>query len=284
MRPVILGIVLMTCSMLFIPLVDGMAKILGQSFSPLYVSWARYVSGALIALPLTLALCGRQVWPTQGIGSQVARTVFIVAAMTLYFGAVASVPLADATAAYLLAPIIAAVLAVLVLGEAMSRRKVIAVILGLAGALTIVRPGFNTEPGILLAVGAGVMYACYVIATRKASQSANPLVTLNFQYVFGALLLAPLGFLYFSMPTTQALMLIGLMGVISIICHLLSILAFRYAQASTLAPLIYIEMIGSVTVGYWFFGDFPTTLTWVGIAIIIASGLLLLQHSNRGSS
>jgi drug/metabolite transporter (DMT)-like permease len=274
----------MIIAMLIIPLVDGIAKYLSQDYSPLFVSWMRYLSGTLFVVPITLAIHGKRAWPTQGVGSQVARTIFLVLAMTLYFVAISTVPLADATAAYLLAPVITSVLAVLILNEAFSRRKALAVILGLVGAMTIVRPGFSTEPGILLALGAGVSFALYVIATRKASQASEPLVTLNFQYVLGALLLTPLGMLYFSVPLTDTLLLVVLMGAISVTAHLLSIIAFKFAQASTLAPLIYLELVSSVAVGYWLFGDLPTTLTWVGIVIIVVSGLLLIQSSDEVDS
>jgi len=267
----------MIVAMLSIPLVDGIAKHLSQQYSPLYISWIRYLGGVLFVLPLTLARYGKRAWPSHGVGSQITRTVFLVTAMTLYYVGISTVPLADATAAYLLAPVIASVLAVVVLKEAFSPRKMIAVVLGLIGALTVVRPGLSVEPGMLFALGAGVSFALYVIATRQASQSADPLVTLNFQYVLGALLLTPIGLLYFSVPVLSLVLIVALMGAISVASHLLSIIAFKYAQASTLAPLIYVELISSVAVGYWFFGDFPTAVIWLGIIIIVASGLLLLQ-------
>jgi|GEM_PF-5595764 len=150
--------------------------------------------------------------------------------------------------------------------------------------MIVVRPGVSMEPGILLALGAGAAFAFYVIATRQASQSAEPLVTLNFQYVFGALLLTPVGLVYFSVPVLHVVLLVALMGAISLTGHLLSIIAFKYAQASTLAPLIYVELVGSVAVGYCFFGDFPSALTWIGIVIIVMSGLLLINFKDSDSS
>jgi|GEM_PF-6916548 len=66
----------MIVAMLIIPLVDGIAKYLSQHYSPLYVSWIRYVGGVMFVLPLTLARYGKRTWPSHGIGSQVIRTIF----------------------------------------------------------------------------------------------------------------------------------------------------------------------------------------------------------------
>jgi drug/metabolite transporter (DMT)-like permease len=59
--------------------------------------------------------------------------------------------------------------------------------------------------------------------------------------------------------------------------HLLSIAAFRFAEASMLAPLVYLELIGAATIGYYFFGEVPDVFTVIGAAFIIAAGLILLQ-------
>lgn len=59
--------------------------------------------------------------------------------------------------------------------------------------------------------------------------------------------------------------------------------AFRRTPASTLAPFQYIEIIGATIVGYVFFGDFPDLWTWVGTAVILASGLYVFQRERRQS-
>src|SRR5262245_17025855 len=103
----------MVCAMLTIPLVDGIAKHLSATHSPLYVSWARYVLACCVVLPWALRAHGRHFLPRVQLGAHLLRTVLVVAGMTCYFIAIASVPLASAASAYFVGPIIAMLLAVL---------------------------------------------------------------------------------------------------------------------------------------------------------------------------
>ena len=274
----LLGAVLMIAAMGIIPLVDGIAKYTSAELSPLLISWVRYFAGALMIAPIAAARPASFRVPVAQMPSQIARTVLLVGSMTCYFLAIATVPLADAAGAYFVAPIIATILAALVLRERMTSRKLLAVGLGFAGTLLVVRPGATMEVGLIWALGAGFLFACYMIATRKASQASPPLATLGFQYVLGALLLAPFAFATWSMPTPMTLALLAGMAVLSLASHLMSITAFRHAEASTLSPLVYVELIGSAAIGFLVFGDVPTPLTWIGIGVITVAGLCLITR------
>ena len=118
------GIVLMVVAMLMIPIVDGQAKYLSTDYSPLFISWARYVVACLIVLPFAAARYGaRRMFPAEQLAAHTLRTFFLVVSMTLYFVAVAQIPLATATSAYFVGPIIAVVLAVAVLKETLTGQK-----------------------------------------------------------------------------------------------------------------------------------------------------------------
>jgi len=151
--------------MLSIPLVDGLAKHLSESYSPLFISWLRYSIASLLILPIGLALFGRKVLPERNISSHVLRTVFLVSAMTLFFLAIAITPLATATGAYFVGPIIASILAVYVLGERMNKLRLLALVVGFLGALIVVRPSASVDPGVFLALGSGALFACYANIT-----------------------------------------------------------------------------------------------------------------------
>jgi drug/metabolite transporter (DMT)-like permease len=277
----LLGLGLMTLAMLTIPLVDGLAKYLSSGHSPFYIAWARYAVAAALVLPLALALRGRRALPRRNLGPHVLRTLFLMGAMTCYFVAIAEIPLATAISAYFVGPIVGTVLAVLLLGERLTVRKGAAVVLGFAGALLIVRPGGDIEPGILLALAAGCLFACYMIATRLASQSADPIQTLAFQCLVGALILTPQALATWSVPLPGELWLFALLGLFSVTSHILSITAFRYADASTLAPLVYLELVGSAAVGFLVFDELPDLLVWIGAGVIVASGMLLIRREPR---
>ena len=282
-NPSMLGVVLMACAMLSIPLVDGLAKYLSGSYSPLYLAWARYAVAATIVLPIAAMMGGGSPLPKERQTSHLLRTVCLVIAMTLYFLAIAQIPLATAVSAYFVGPVVAVALSLLVLKERVTPRKILSLVLGFVGAIVILRPGAVVEPGILLAFGSGVFFAFYVIATRQAAQVSDPLKTLAFQCAAGALLLTPQALVFWAMPAWSDLLLFAALGAMSAISHLLSIAAFRHAEASTLAPLVYLELIGAALVGYLAFNDIPGTATLAGAALIVAAGVLLLEWRPRAA-
>jgi drug/metabolite transporter (DMT)-like permease len=271
------GIVLMTAAMLTIPLVDGLAKHLSTSYSPLFLSWARYAVASLIVLPFAARFHGPHLFPAERRTSHLLRTVFLVAAMTLYFLSLARIPLATAVSAYFVGPIVAVVLSVAVLKERLTWRKVLSLALGFAGSVVILRPGGSLDPGILMALGAGVCFAFYLIATRRAAQESDPVKTLAFQCAVGMVLLTPQAVFSWSVPALDDLLFFAGLGLFSATSHILSIVAFRHASASTLAPLVYVELLGAAAIGYMAFGEVPGASTLVGAALIVAAGLALLQ-------
>lgn len=272
------GIILMIVAMLTIPLVDGLAKYLTAAYSPLFLSWARYVVACAIVLPVAAVYHGTRVLPAERRVAHTLRTVFLVISMTLYFMAIARIPLATAVSAYFVGPIIAVVLSVPVLKERLTTRKVLSLVLGFVGALVILRPGATIESGLLLAFGAGLFFALYIIATRQAARDSDPLQTLVFQCAIGALLMTPQAVASWTTPAWSDLIFFVGLGVFSAAGHILSIIAFRLADASTLAPLVYIELIGAVAIGYLAFHEFPGPVTLIGAALIAAGGLVLLQR------
>jgi drug/metabolite transporter (DMT)-like permease len=271
-----IGVVLMSVAALAAPAVDGAAKYLSAAHSPLYIAWARYAVACAFVLLVAMLRHGKAIFPREQIGAHLLRAVFLVAAMSCYFLAIARIPLATAISAFFVAPIVAMVLAVVFLGEDLTARKIISLILGFGGTLVILRPTGSIDPSLLLALGAGGCFALYVIATRQASRASDPVKTLALQCLLGALLLAPPAVWTWSTPTGGELWLFLAMGLLSACSHLLSIMAFRYTQASTLAPLIYLELLGSVAIGYLIFGDIPDAYVWVGALAIVVAGLILL--------
>jgi drug/metabolite transporter (DMT)-like permease len=273
------GILLMTCAMLSIPIVDGLAKYLSSSYSPLFLGWARYAVAALIVLPVAVLRSGSgRVFPSEGLVSHVLRTLFLVISMTLYFLALARIPLATAISAFFIGPIAAVVLSVFVLKERITRLKIASLGLGFIGALVILRPGTQINPGILLAFAAGLCFSIYLVVTRLAAQRSDPVSTLAFQCVVGALLLTPQAIATWAMPQWSDFGFFIALGMISAFSHLLSIAAFRFAEASILAPLVYLELVGATLIGFYAFGDLPDAYTAVGAGLIIAAGLILLKR------
>jgi drug/metabolite transporter (DMT)-like permease len=272
------GVLLMVLAMLAIPAVDGIAKYLSAGYSPLFIGWARYAVACLFVLPLAFARHGARVFPPVQRGSHLLRTVLLVTSMTLYFLAIARIPLATAISTFFVAPILAVVLSILILKEEITRWKLASLALGFVGSLVILRPDAAIDPGILLAFAAGVSFAFYLIVTRQAAQTSDPLQTLAFQCVAGAVLLTPQAVTWWSTPAWGDLAFFLGLGLCSAITHLLSIAAFRLADASALAPLVYIELIGASLIGYLAFGEIPGAATIVGAALIVLGGVILIRR------
>ena len=275
------GILLMSLAMLGIPIVDGIAKYLSTNYSPLFIGWARYAVACFFVLPLAYRYHGRNIFPDEQRFAHLVRTAFLVTAMTLYFLAIARIPLALAVSAYFVGPIIAVVLSVLFLKEALTWRKVLSLGLGFIGSLVILRPSGEIEVGIIMAFGAGLFFALYLIATRQASQQSDPIKTLAFQCVVGTVLLSPQAAFTFDVPEIDVLWLYLGLGLFSAIGHILTILAFRLSDASTLAPLVYLELVGTVVIGFLIFAEIPTSTTVIGAGLIILSGFALISLANN---
>ncbi len=271
------GIAFMAMSSAIIPVADGIAKVLSESHSALLVSSGRYFAASFLLLPIALLKHkGSALPPRHRLKPHIMRTLLMVVAMTLFYVSIVTIDLATAVSAFFVGPVVGSVAALFMLGEKMTRAKLVALVLGFAGAIIIAKPGTTMSPGVLLALASGVCYGFYLVSTRLASGETTPLQALVFQNVFGTLLLLPQAFLTWTTPSGIEILLLLGMGAISLLCHTLTINAFRHAEATTLAPLSYVELITSATVGYVWFSQLPEPNVWIGAAFVASAGLVLI--------
>ena len=275
---------MMVTAMALIPIMDGIAKHLSDSFPTLQVVWARYFFHLILLLPFVLWRYGRGALTPPRLPLQILRGGLLLAATALFFAAIARIPLADAIALVFVYPLVVTALSALLLGETVGPRRWAAVTVGFLGAVIVIRPGFGLfDLGGLMAAAAGSLYAFYILLTRKLAGSAPPLVTLAFTALVGALVSSAAVPFAWVTPDWDALGLMVLIGLIAVIGHFLIIRAFEFAPASLLAPYGFSEIVMATLVGYVAFGDFPDTVTWLGIAVIIASGIYISLRERRRS-
>ena len=122
------------------------------------------------------------------------------------------------------------------------------------------------------------MYGFYLIITRKLSTSDNPLLTLLLTGVVGTLIISTFMPFVWVDPTFSQWSMMVAVGIFASIGHLLLILSLKYADASKLAPLSYFEIITNIIIGYYFFSDFPDNWTFVGLFIIVLSGIYISRR------
>ncbi len=279
---VLKGILLMISSMTIVPIMDGLAKFLSSDYPIAEVVWGRYIFHFFYLFPIVLFKYGPSALLPRHLALQIIRGGLLVCSTFFFFAAIAEMPLADTLALVFISPIIVTTLSSVLLGEVVGVRRWSAVSFGFLGALVIIRPGFNNiEIGTIFALTAGTIYAFYIIATRKLSGSAPPLITLTFTALLGAVIMSVLVPFQWIEPSKIDWLLMAAMGACAALGHFLLIKAFDNAKASVLAPFSYFEIIVATIIGFVIFDDFPDTITWLGIGIIILSGVYISVRERK---
>lgn len=283
LSPAIAGVLIFTLGLSFIALADAMAKVLGESMASPQVVWL-YLVCLLTALLIYLLVSRqniRELVKTKKPRLQIARGLSILGSLTFIFTSLQFLPLAEATVINFTGPLFMVALARPMLGEAVGWRRWAAVLVGLAGAMIVVRPGSEVfQWAALLPIGSAVFFALFQLLTRKLAAHDGALTTLIYTQVVaaaGASLAAP----FFWTPITfYQFGYVFLAGIVGLAAHMCMFNAFRLADASLLAPINYTRIVASVLLGYWLFGDLPDAYTIAGGAVIIASGLFVIYRES----
>lgn len=243
----------------------------------------RYVFASGIFWVILLATSGLWALATRRAGDHAIRSVSGIVSLALFYFAITRIPIADATAIAYAAPIFIAVLSIFLLGEVIGPRRWAAVIIGFVGVLLIARPqGDHWDIGLLAALGSAAGGAMVAVWLRKLSSSEQS-VTIGIYYNgFGSLVCLAwvLASGWLTPRADDVLLLIAFALGCGLQQWFLTI-SFRYAQASLLAPFEYLAMVFAAIVGYVFWAEVPVLTTWIGAAIIAASGLFIFERQKR---
>lgn len=275
--PALRGILLMVSAIGFFVLMDSIAKYLSQWYPVPGIVWARYLINLAILLAW-FAVRGelKRIRPVRP-GIQLARGLLLASATFLYFTSLKVLPLADAAAIGFVLPLFVAVLAVPMLGERLEMSRALAILVGLAGALIIVRPGSEVFTWYaLLPVAMAACNALYQILTRKVAGIEHPLTSLVWGAIVGSVLLSLVAPFHWKTPeSVWHWALLGIIGLLASIGHYLLIRAYDYANATLLAPYTYTMMIWAVLLGFLLFGHLPDGWSVAGMGVIVVSGMFL---------
>ena len=266
-----------------LPFMDTIAKYLSSELSFFQITWARYFFTVFFTLPFMFFFFRKNLtWTTQP-KLQIFRGLTLFFANVLFFYSISVISMAKALTLAFVAPLITTALSPIFLGEKVGFRRWSAVIIGFAGSLIVIRPGFiEFNLASIAALGTGFFYGIYLVITRKLHSSDNPLLTLLLTGVVGAVVGTFLVPVVWINPTFNQWSLLALMGIFACLGHLFLILSLKYADASKLAPFGYFEIVTNVILGYYFFGDFPHYWTWLGLAIIVCSGVYISFRERVG--
>ena len=259
-----------------LPVMDGFAKYLSSDMPVLQITWARYFFTVVFTLPVMMLFFRNKLVWTDKPKLQIIRGLVLLAANICFFYAISVISLAKALTLAFVAPMIVTAFSPIFLGERVGVRRWTAVIVGFIGSLVVIRPGFvEINLASLSALCTGIMYGFYLIITRKLSTSDNSLLTLLLTGTVGLIVISlTMPFIWMNPSPLQWSLMAGI-GLFACIGHLFLILSLKYADASKLAPFSYFEIITNIIIGYYFFNDFPDNWTFLGLFIIILSGIYI---------
>ena len=264
---------------MFLPVMDGFAKYLSDDLPILQITWARYFFTVAFVFPIMFFFYKKQLVWSDKPRLQIFRGLILLSANICFFYAISVISLAKALTLAFIAPLIVTAFSPILLGEKVGFRRWTAVAVGFIGSLIVIRPGFlEFNLASMAALATGFFYGFYLIITRKLSSSDNSLLTLLITGMVGALLVSLIIPFYWVKPTLNQWSLMAGIGVFACIGHLFLILSLKYADASKLAPLGYTEIIPNVLIGYYFFSELPDNWTYLGLFIIVLSGLYISRR------
>jgi drug/metabolite transporter (DMT)-like permease len=268
------GILLIVGSTLFLASSDAMAKYLSRSLPAVEIGWIRFLVFVLILLPIVLAPSSGNVMRSTRPLLQVFRGLGLLCSSIFFIIGLSYLPIAEAAATGFIAPVFVTGLSIVFLAEKVGIRRWIATIAGLVGVLVIVRPGTSAfHPAALFPILSALGWAVALVLTRKITGADRAITTMAFSAIVGFLIMSVLAPFYWVTPNWQQIALGVGIGVSSTVGHWIVVQAFRFADASVLAPFSYIQLVWVTLLGYFVFGEVPDAWTFGGAGIIICSGV-----------
>ena len=281
---VLRAVLYMALAVALFPFLNASVKYLGRRYPMPEIFWVRYAGHLVYCLFLFMPRHGSAIFVTRRPGVQAWRSLLLFGASAFYFLGLLTVALPTASAIAFVGPIIVTAVSVPMLGERVGPRRWTAVILGFVGALIIIRPGAEVvQWGAILVLLDALCYAIYQVLSRKVGSVDPAEVSITYAGIGGfviSTLILP--FSELRLPASLVDWLVfATLGLWGLLGHYFVVKAVQWGSASLVAPVGYGELIGSTLLGYLLFAEFPDIWTWIGAAIIVASGLYITFREHR---
>lgn len=275
------GIAFMLAATLSNATMSAMVRGLSDEVHPFEIAFFRCFFGLFAFAPFFLRR-GLAPLRTSRFGLHLLRGGLNVLSMLTYFMALSLVPLATVAAIDFSGPLFATVLAVLFLGEVIRIRRIVALVVGFAGGLVILRPGFGTlEPGMIYAVVSAFAFGITMMVLKRLTRSESS-VTIT---LYMGLLATPFALIaaipVWASPTFHQLLLLAAIGVNGTVTLLCFAQALHEADTTTVTPVIFTRLLWAAMLGYAFFGEVPDIWTWIGGSMIFLSVTYITIRERR---
>ena len=259
---------------------DAVSKMLVQDYSPFQITMMRYWGFAVFSLVLVSRQAPlRQAFASRAPVQQVLRGVLLMADVWLFALALRSVPLAELQSITLVYPLLVTLFAIPILGEKVGVFRLVAVSVGFAGALVIVRPGgLPLDWGVAFAIASAALYALYIVMTRKVSAVDSASTSLAYTGVVGLVMSTAVGIFFWQPMEWQTVALVVLVMGTTCVGHGLMTLALSLAPASVLQPFNYFTLPWAIVLSATVFGHLIDGVSLLGAAVIVAAGLVVMAR------
>ena len=278
----LLGIAYMLAGTVFFSIGDSTGKWLTTDYPVMQIAWIRSLMG-LSLIGLFASFTGRlQHLKTKQPGWHLFRSLMSSGTIIIIFYSLKYIPIAEYVSLTFAAPFIIALLSPLVLQEKVSLHSWIAICVGFVGILIVLRPTpDHFHVAHLAALGVAISIATLAITARILATTETA-TALNF-YIYPANILISAYWAIDNWVTPVAFdwflfVLLGTTSTAALGCFLQSL---RYAMPAVVSPIDYARMLWMISIGYLIFGEVPTPITWMGIIIIIASGIYVVSHGKK---
>jgi len=266
-----------------LPGLNAIVKLLLADYHMVQIIWFRCVVHLGFMVALFMPAMGPRLFATRRPWLQSVRSLTQLFTFTLIWVSLFWTPITTVTMVLFTGPLILVALSVPFLGEKVGPRRWAAVFVGFAGVLIVLRPGADiVHWGALLVLGGAFLYAIYQIQTRKLAGYDDSRTTAVYT-ILAAFIVATVAVpFYWEAPKSgMDWFLFFALGVTGGLAHFFIIKAYQHAEASLLGPFDYSQLVGASLLGFLVFGEIPDAWTWVGAAIIIASGLYIAHREAR---
>lgn len=256
----------------------ALIRYVSKTYHPFEVAFFRSVFALLFMAPW-LVRSGFGALRTRRIGMQSLRGLVELGAILAWFSALSLMPLGEAIALNFSTPIIATVLAALILHEIVRRRRWTAVVIGFVGMLVIVRPGIAViNPAAFLVLLTALFVATSGMMMKVLSRTDTPYATVAWMTVcLVPFSLIPALFVW-ETPSYEMLPWLAAVGAVTTVGHLGLARAYNAIDASYVQPFHYASLPFAALIGYFAFAEVPDLWTWIGAGIIACSTFYIARR------
>jgi drug/metabolite transporter (DMT)-like permease len=268
------GIALILASTIFLGTSDVTAKYLSATLPSIEITWIRFLTFALIMVPAMVPGSPLFALQTNRLSLHLLRGLMILGSSLFFISGLRFLPIAEASATGFVAPLFVTALSIFFLGEKVGLRRWIATGVGLIGVLIILRPGTGAfHPAAFFPLVSALCWACTLIITRMMSGTERAVTVMAYSSIVGVVMLSALVPSVWVTPSWHDIAFGIFIGIASTLGQWIVVLAFRYADASVLAPFSYTQLLWVSILGFLIFGEVPDVWTVTGAGFIVASGL-----------